>query len=52
MDFSKKFFPLILLQNDKTEYPIISLLNSMLSDTSFDEKSCGNDSLVNSGVFQ
>ena len=52
MDFLKKKFSSYPFQNSKTEYAIISLLNSIISDTSFDEKTSENDSLVNRGVFQ
>ena len=41
-----------MLQNDETKYAFFSLLNSITSDTSFDEKTWGNDGLVNSDVFQ
>ena len=52
MDFLKKKFSSYTFQNSKTEYAIISSLNSIISDTSFDEKTSENDSLVNSGVIQ
>ena len=52
MDFLKKNFFSYPFQNTKTEYAIISLLNSIISDTLFDEKISANDSLVNSGVIQ
>ena len=52
MDFLKKNFSSYPFLNSKTEYPIISLLNSIISDTLFDEKISENDSLVNSGVIQ
>ena len=52
MDFLKKNSSSYPFQNSKTEYAIISLLNSIISDTSFDEETSENDSLVNSGVIQ
>ena len=52
MDFLKKNFFSYPFQNTKTEYAIISLLNSIISDTSFDEKTSENDSLENCGVIQ
>ena len=52
MDFLKKKFSSYPFKNSKTEYAIISLLNYIISDTSFDEKTSENDSLVNRGVFQ
>ena len=52
MDFLKKNFSSRPFENSKSEYAIISLLNSIISDTSFDEKASENDSLVNSGVIQ
>ena len=52
MDFLKKRFSSYQFQNSKTGYTIISLLNSIISDTSFDEKTSENDSLVNSSVIQ
>ena len=52
MDFLEKKFSSYPFQISKTEYAIISLLNSIISDTSFDEKTSEKDSLENRGVIQ
>ena len=52
MDILKKIFSSYPFQISKTEYTTISLLNSIVSDTSFDEKTSENDSLENCGVIQ
>ena len=52
MDFLKKKFSSYTFQNSKTEYAIISSLNSIISDTSFDERTSENDSLDNRSVIQ